>query len=72
MAKRIRKRDMTIEQQLAYLNAPAKPARKLAPQRLFGCEIIEVGGGFEIRKNGAVVGHAGDRRAAQEVARANW
>ena len=69
MAKRFK----TIEQQLAYLNAPkrAKPARKLV-QRLFGCEIAEVPGGFVISKDGVEVGRAEDRRAAQEIARAHW
>lgn len=67
-----RKRIPSMEEQLEWLNAPKKSKKPLKPQRVFGCDIVEVGDEFVVYKNGIEVGRAKDRREAQEVARANW
>lgn len=67
-----RKRIPSMEEQLERLNAPRGPKKLLKPQRIFGCDVVEVGGEFVVYKNGVEVGRAKDRRGAQEVARANW
>lgn len=66
------RRRPTIEEQLERLNAPRGPKKLLKPQRVFGCDVVEVDGEFVVYKNGVEVGRAKDRRGAQEVARANW
>lgn len=66
------RRRPTLEEQLERLNAPQKAKKPLKPQRIFGCDIVEVDGEFVVYKNGVEVGRAKDRREAQEVARANW
>ena len=77
MAKRIRK---PIEVECAELNAAsaavakAKRLPRRAPAwRVFGCELVELGGGrYEIRKNGEALASSANARDAQETAREFW
>jgi len=67
------RRRPSLEEQLKRLNSPrSKGPKKPLRQRVFGCEIAEEGGEFVVYKDGKEVGRAKDRRAAQEIAHANW
>lgn len=66
------KRNKSVEQQCADLNAAIVRNAKLSKQpvghRLCGCDIAETPAGFEVRKNGALVGVGATRRDAQIIA----